>query len=58
MDKLLTADEAASLLRVSTRTIYFYIKTGRLKAARLPSVKGWGDWRIKESDCWKAVFGK
>lgn len=43
-DKLLTIEEAAEKLRVSTRTIIRYIESGRLKASKI------GVWRIKESD--------
>ena len=43
-DKLLTIEEAADKLRVSTRTIIRYIESGRLKASKI------GVWRIRESD--------
>ena len=43
-DKLLTMQEAADYLRVSTRSIFRYIKDSRLKASKI----GW--WRIKQSD--------
>ncbi|MCH7598054.1 helix-turn-helix domain-containing protein [Patescibacteria group bacterium] len=43
-DKLLTIDEVAVILRVSTRTVIRYIEAGRLKASKI------GVWRIKESD--------
>ncbi|RJQ14874.1 DNA-binding protein [Candidatus Parcubacteria bacterium] len=43
-EKLLTIEEVAEKLRVSTRTIIRYIESGRLKASKI------GVWRIKESD--------
>lgn len=44
VDKLLTIEEAAEILRVSTRSIVRYIESGRLVASKI------GVWRIKESD--------
>ena len=44
IDKLLTIEEVAKILRVSTRTIIRYIESGRLKASKI------GVWRIKKSD--------
>lgn len=44
IDKLLTIEEVAKILRVSTRTVNRYIESGRLKASKI------GQWRIKESD--------
>jgi len=44
IDKLLTIEEVADVLRVSTRTIIRYIESGKLKASKI------GVWRIKESD--------
>jgi len=44
IDKLLTIEEVAKILRVSTRTVNRYIEAGRLRASRI------GQWRIKESD--------
>ena len=43
-DKLLTIEEVAEILRVSTRSVNRYIESGRLKASKL------GVWRIKQSD--------
>lgn len=43
-DKLLTIEEVADVLRVSTRTVIRYIKSGKLKASKI------GVWRIKEID--------
>ena len=36
LPELLTLDETAELLRVSTRTVHEWIKIGRLPAVRLP----------------------
>ncbi len=44
IDKLLTIEEVADILRVSTKTIVRYIESGKLKASKI------GAWRIKESD--------
>lgn len=44
IEKLLTIEEVADILRVSTRTIVRYIESGKLKASKI------GVWRIKESD--------
>ena len=49
IDKLLTIEETAEILRVSTRTVIRYIDSGRLKASRL------GTWRIKNSDIEKML---
>ena len=43
-DKLLTIEEVAEILRVSTRTVVRYIESGKLKASKI------GVWRIKQSD--------
>ena len=43
-DKLLTIEEVAEILRVSTRTVIRYIDSGKLKASKI------GVWRIKQSD--------
>ena len=43
-DKLLTIEEVAEILRVSSRSVNRYIDSGRLKASKL------GVWRIKQSD--------
>lgn len=43
-EKLLTIEEVAGILRVSTRSVIRYIEAGRLKASKL------GVWRIKQSD--------
>lgn len=44
IEKLLTINEVAKILRVHPRTINRYIESGRLKASKL------GVWRIKQSD--------
>jgi len=43
-DKLLTIEEVAEILRVSSRSVNRYIESGRLKASKL------GVWRIKQAD--------
>ena len=43
-EKLLTAEEVATILRVSYRTVVRYIESGRLRASKI------GVWRIKQSD--------
>lgn len=42
--KLLNVKEVAKLLRVSERTVFRYIHSGKLKAAKI------GYWRITEED--------
>ena len=44
MDKFYTPQEVAKLLKVSIRTVYRYLHTGKLKASKL------GCWRITEED--------
>lgn len=43
-EKLLTIEEVAEILRVSTRSVNRYIESGKLKASKI------GVWRIKQSD--------
>lgn len=43
--KLYTVDEIASILKVTKRTLYNYIKSGVLKAVKIGKY-----WRIKHSD--------
>ncbi len=43
-EKLLTIEEVAKILRVSTRSVNRYIESGKLKASKI------GVWRIKQSD--------
>ena len=47
IDKLFTIDEAAKILRVSSRSINRYIESGKLKASKI------GSWRITEVDLQK-----
>jgi excisionase family DNA binding protein len=42
--KLLTIEEVAKILRVSTRSVNRYIESGKLKASKI------GEWRIQEID--------
>lgn len=44
MEKLYTLDEVARYLRVSERTLFRYIKNGKLRAYRI------GQWRIGSRD--------
>lgn len=44
MEKLLTLAEVAKNLRVSERTLFRYIKSGKLRAYRI------GQWRISQKD--------
>lgn len=44
MEKLYTIQEIADILKVSKKTIYRYIYSGKLKATKI------GQWRIKKSD--------
>ena len=44
-DRLLTVGEVASLMRVSTMTVYRLIKSGELPAAKISS-----SFRLRESD--------
>lgn len=43
-DYLMTPTEVARLLRVSKKTIYRHIKSGKLKAIKI------GQWKIKKTD--------
>jgi len=43
-EKLLTIEEVAKTLRVSTRTVTRYIESGRLKASKI------GSWRVNVKD--------
>jgi len=44
MEKLYTLEEVAKYLRVSERTLFRYIKSGKLRAYRI------GQWRISGKD--------
>jgi len=46
MEKLLTIDELALFIRVSTRTVYRMIDNGELPFA----IKLKGSWRFREND--------
>jgi len=49
MNQLYTIQEVADLLKVSRKTIYRYIASGKLKATKI------GQWRIKEADLNKLI---
>ena len=49
MQKLYTIQEIADILKVSKKTIYRYIESGKLKATKI------GQWRIKEEDLNKLI---
>ena len=44
MEKLYTLPEVAEILKVSRKSVYRYIQSGKLKATKV------GQWRIKQSD--------
>jgi len=44
MDKFYTPQEVAELLKLSERTVYRYLHSGKLKASKL------GCWRITKED--------
>jgi len=46
---LYTLREIAKILKVSEKSVYRYIKSGKLKANKI------GQWRIKESDLNKFI---
>ncbi len=48
-DRLMTIDEVAAYLRVKKRTIYDWVKKGRI-----PAIKTVGQWRFKKEriDAW------
>jgi excisionase family DNA binding protein len=48
-DHLYTTNEIAKILKVSKRTIFRYIKSGKLKATKI------GQWRIKKNDLEKFI---
>lgn len=43
--ELLNIDEVCTLLKCTRRTVYTYLKTGRLKAFKLG-----GQWRVTKAD--------
>lgn len=50
MDELLTPQEAAKILKVDRRTVYKYLRSGELPAAKI------GDtWRIRQEDLDKFI---
>ena len=49
MHKLYTPKEVATILKVNIKTIYRYIKSGKLKATKI------GQWRIGEKDLNKLI---
>ena len=53
MERLLKVKEAALILNVDRRTIWKWIKEGRIKAIRLPS----GSYRIPESEVIRIITG-
>jgi excisionase family DNA binding protein len=49
MEKLYTIQEVADILKVSKKSVYRYIKSGKLKAKKI------GQWRIRKSDLEKFI---
>lgn len=49
MNTVLTVEQVAKELQVSERTVYQYIKDGRLKATNIGTAKR-GTWRINRED--------
>jgi excisionase family DNA binding protein len=49
MHKFYTPQEIAELLKVSKRTVYRYLHTGKLKASKF------GHWRISKEDLDKFI---
>jgi len=49
MHKLYTVQEVADVLKVSIKTIYRIIKSGKLKAIKI------GQWRINKNDLEKLI---
>jgi len=47
--KLYTTQEVANILKVHQRTVFRYIKSGKLKAVKI------GTWRIHEDDLRKLL---
>lgn len=45
VERLLTVQEVAERLRLSTRTVRLWLQTGRLKGLRVG-----GRWRVRDSD--------
>jgi len=57
MKKLLTIQEAAELLKVSTETLRRWDNQGKLKAVRVGDRKGVGDRRYRQEDIKKYLKG-
>lgn len=53
MFKVYTLEEIAELLNVTRRTMYNYIKSGRLKAVKIGSI-----WRVSEDNLKKFIDGE
>lgn len=51
--KFYTLEEVSEFLNVSVRTLYTYIKTGRLKATKIG-----GKWIVKEQSLQDLIEGK
>ncbi|HDQ22849.1 MAG TPA: DNA-binding protein [Candidatus Uhrbacteria bacterium] len=49
MQKLYTPKEVAEILKVNIKTVYRYIKSGKLKATKI------GQWGIKQEDLNKLI---
>lgn len=49
MKKLYTPKEVASVLRVSKKTIYRHIQSGKIKASKI------GQWKIRQEDLNKLI---
>ncbi len=49
--KIYTVDEAADILKVSKRTVYSYIKSGKIQAAKIGKY-----WRIPEGRLKEFIF--
>jgi len=48
-NKLYTTQDVAKILKVHQRTIFRYIKSGKLKATKI------GQWRVKKEDLDKLI---
>ena len=49
MQKLYTIQQVTEILQVSKKSVYRYIKSGKLKATKI------GQWRIKKEDLDKFI---
>ena len=50
MNELFTIEEVSKILKFSKKTIYRYIKSGKLQAVKI------GHWRIKKEDLDKLLI--